>query len=263
MATKRLLVIAPVAVHGNALREEIVRRAKGEEANVHLVAPAVTESKMKALMGDVDDAIVAADSRLDNTLEGLRSERVTVSGEVGDADPLVAVDDALGVFPADEVLVVTHSDQDAEWFEKELFDRAAERFEPPIIHVELHGDGDTGLAETEQSAPGISRDDPAEGELELTENLPPFSKRDLVSIVVAIVGTIVLALLATDSGDSSEGNISPARTLIAIAFALVNLAHVVGLVFFNSQQYRGFGRELFGRLSLFGTPIAIVVSLLI
>jgi hypothetical protein len=255
---KRLLVVSPAEVDGAALREEIERRTGGRPAEVRLVAPAVTESKVKHAFGDVDDAIAEAEGRLEESIEGLRGDRLEASGAVGDSDPLVATEDALGVFPADEVLIVTHHGEEAEWFERDLFDRAAERFEPPVIHVELRN-GDRALAEVERSGPGISRDEPKPDEVELSPNLPPFSKRDLLGIMVAIVGTIVLALIAA-TGDP-EGGAGAAKILIAIAFALLNLAHVVGLVFFSSQQYRGIGQTLFSSLSLFGTPIAIVVSL--
>lgn len=258
---RRLLVISPLAVDSSALRDEIERRIGDRLADVRLVTPAVPDSKLQQAFGDVDDAMAEARPRLERMLDGLRNERIEVSGAIGDSDPLTATEDALRLFDADEVLIVTHPDREAEWFEEDLFDRAAERFEPPIVHVELVGDGNR-LAETGETGQGVNFDESAEDEIEVSPNLPPFSKRDLFGVVVAIVGTIVLALLAADAGDGSSGR-SAARILIAIAFALVNLAHVVGLVLFNSQRYRGAGQTLFGTLSLFGTPIAIVVSLLV
>jgi hypothetical protein len=254
--------VAPTDIDGSALRGEVERRAGDGPAEVHLVTPAVTDSKLKQAFGDVDDAIDDAEQRLEDSLQGLRSRRVAASGAVGDSDPLVATEDALGTFPADEVLIVTRPGEEAEWFERDLFERVAERVEPPVIHVELDN-GSGRLAEAERSGPGIPRDEPGEQEVELSPNLPPFSVRDILGIVVAIVGTIVLALLAANVADHSNTGTAAARTLIAIAFALINLAHVVGLVFFNSQRYRGPGRTLFGNVSLFGTPLAIVVSLLI
>jgi hypothetical protein len=259
---KRMLVLAPAAVDGASLREEIERRAGAQPVEVRLVAPAVTDSKLKHAFGDVDDAIEDAGKRLDRTIDGLRGDRLEASGAIGDADPLIAAEDALGAFPADEILIVTHAEDQAEWFEDDLFDRAAERFEPLIVHVELEAGANGGLSEVEESSPGLSPDEPAEEEVALSPNLPPFSKRDLLGVVVAIVGTIVLAVLAASGGNGDSGA-SAARILIAIAIALVNLAHVVGLVLFNSQQYRGPGRTLFGNLSLFGTPIAIVASLIL
>jgi hypothetical protein len=260
----RLLVIAPVAVDGWALREQIERHAGEQPAEVYLVCPAVTDSKVRHAFGDVDDAIAEADARLADSINDLRGDRVTASGTVGDSDPLIAAEDALGSFPADEVLIVTHRDAEAEWFERDLFERVAARFEPPVDHIELGaGNGSGRLSEAQHAPAGVSRDEQDEDEVRLSANLPPFSRRDLAGIVVAIVGTVVLAILAANPPGGTDSFAGAARILIAMGFALVNLAHVVGLVFFNSQRYRGVGETLFGTLSLVGTPLAIVASLLL
>ena len=47
--------------------------------------------------------------------------------------------------------------------------------------------------------------------------------------------------------------------LIALFVALVNMAHIVGLIFFQSVRYKGPFEKLFSRLSLYGTPIVLVV----
>jgi hypothetical protein len=261
VAEKRLLVIAPTGLEGHALRDEIEGRSDGGSVEVRVVFPAVTQSKVKAVMGDVDDAIGDAQDRLEESMAGLRSDRISASAKVGDTDPMVAVEDELNLFPADEVLIVTHDEAEADWFEEDLYERVAERTEPPVTHVELKGGGD-GLVETEHSSPGVPRKE-GEDELELSPNLPPFSARDLLGIGVAIVGTLTLVILAAQVGDHSNTDSAAGRILIATAFILINLAHVIGLVFFNSQGYKGFGRSLFANLSLIGTPIAIVVSLLI
>ena len=59
------------------------------------------------------------------------------TGWVGDADPLHAIADALAVFPADELLVVTPAEQRAHWLARDLARRAGERFELPVVHVAL------------------------------------------------------------------------------------------------------------------------------
>jgi hypothetical protein len=103
-------------------------------------------------------------------------------------------------------------------------------------------------------------------------NLPPFSRRELTGIAVAIVGTILLGILASkgvansEGGKVEEGRLSAeaaAMVLIALAMALLNLAHVVGLFLFQSVRYDGMFSRFFARLSLFGTPTAIVVSLIL
>ena len=260
----RLLVVAPAVADGRPLREEVKRRAGDRGAEVQLVVPAVTASKVKHAFGDVDDAIVDAERRLQEAVRGLQGDDVRASASIGDSDPLVAAEDALGGFPADEILIVTQPGEEAEWFEEDLFDRAAERFVPPVIHVEIGANGDRQPDEVERSGRGLSRRQQADAdEVELYEGMPPFSRRDLASITVAIAGTIALALLAANPPGGTDSFGGAARILIAMAFALINLAHVVGLVFFNSQGYRGPGRTLFGNLSLFGTPLAILVSALL
>jgi hypothetical protein len=254
-------VISPIEVDGAALRDEVRRHAGEGRADVRIVAPAVTESRVKHAFGDVDDAIVAAESRLRESVRGLRDSGLRASGTIGDSDPLVAAEDALGTFPADEIVIVTHRGEEADWFERDLFDRAAERFEPPIRHVEL-GNGQ-GLTEVERSGAGVPRDEPGAEEVELSPNLPPFSKLDLAGMVIAIGGTVALAILAASPPGGADSFAGAARILIAIAFSLINLAHVVGLLIFNSQRYRGAGQRLFRTLSLVGTPVAIVVSLLL
>ncbi len=56
-------------------------------------------------------------------------------GEIGDADPNVAIEDALRVFPADEIVISTHPPQRSRWLEHGVVDRAREQIDLPISHV--------------------------------------------------------------------------------------------------------------------------------
>jgi uncharacterized protein YqhQ len=89
----------------------------------------------------------------------------------------------------------------------------------------------------------------------------------VAGIGVAIVGTVVLAILAAscDYGeDLTTGfNGCTVRFLIAVGAALISLAHVVGLVLFESVRYHGLWERFFARMVLFGMPVAIAVSLLV
>ena len=51
--------------------------------------------------------------------------------------------------------------------------------------------------------------------------------------------------------------------MIAIFTALVNMAHVVGLILFESVRYRGGFAKFFRTLALVGTPLAVLANLLI
>lgn len=95
-------------------------------------------------------------------------------------------------------------------------------------------------------------------------NLPPFTRLDIVGILVALFGTMALILLAATTADQdsgSLGSVSAGRILIAVGASLVNLAHVVGILLFESVGYHGVFERFFAKLSLIGTPVAIVASL--
>jgi hypothetical protein len=97
-----------------------------------------------------------------------------------------------------------------------------------------------------------------------SRNLPPLSGMDVLGIVVAIVGTLALAILAASTAandDQGIGFVSGARMLIAMFAALINLAHVIGIFLFESVDYHGRFQRFFAKLSLYGTPLALAVSL--
>jgi len=52
---------------------------------------------------------------------------------------LQAIEDALRMFPADEVLVLTAPDEKATWLEAGLGEDARERFSVPVTHLVLTG----------------------------------------------------------------------------------------------------------------------------
>ena len=56
---------------------------------------------------------------------------VEARGEVGDADPIQAMDDALRTFGADEIVISTHPPGRSNWLEKEVIARARERYAVP------------------------------------------------------------------------------------------------------------------------------------
>jgi hypothetical protein len=269
--TFRLLVVAAEEIGGEELRDAIAEHVEGREAEVRLIAPALTDSAIEHAMGDVDHALAAASERLQRSEAELERAGIEAEGAVGDPDLRLAIQDALQTFDADEILIVAHGDG-GPYLERQGIEEAEREFEPPIteLFVERRG-GEPRLAEVETVGRGQQRADPGEVEPE-SRNLPPFSTRDLLGIVVAIVGTIVLVVIAAGAGDLSEPggfgaddsfSSGAAQVVIAGLMGLINVAHIVGLTLFQTGPYRGFWREFFARLSLFGTPIAIVVSLLL
>jgi hypothetical protein len=131
---RRILVIANETVGGEALREEITRRAEGYREDVLVVCPALN-APLRHWVSDEDGARVAAQERLEASLARLAAAGVDARGEVGDGDPIQAIEDALRTFGADEVIISTHPEGRSHWLERGVVSGARERFSVPITHV--------------------------------------------------------------------------------------------------------------------------------
>ena len=130
----RILVVANETVEGEELLAEIRRLVAGRSADIHVVCPALN-SKLRHWTSDEDGARVAAQARLDRSLVRLRAAGLVASGEVGDADPVLAVEDALRVFGADEIVLATHPAGRSHWLERGVVDAVRQRFVVPVTHV--------------------------------------------------------------------------------------------------------------------------------
>ena len=92
-------------------------------------------SPLRHWASDEDGARVEAQKRLDASLDRLRSLGIDAKGEVGDGEPLQAMEDALRLFGADEIIISTHPEGRSHWLEKGIVEAARERFAVPITHV--------------------------------------------------------------------------------------------------------------------------------
>jgi hypothetical protein len=133
--TRRILVLANETLAGTALRGEIANRMAGGDAEVFVVCPALNVSKIKHWVSDEDGARREAQERLEAMISRLEHEGVQVRGDIGDADPVLAMEDALRLFPADEVIISTHPPGRSNWLEREVVERSRERFPIPVSHV--------------------------------------------------------------------------------------------------------------------------------
>jgi nucleotide-binding universal stress UspA family protein len=131
---RHILVIANETVGGEALRDEIRKRSEGYSEQVLVVCPALN-SPLRHWASDEDPARAAAQERLARSLQRLRDLGIEARGEVGDGDPLQAMEDALRTFGADEIILSTHPPGRSHWLEKKVVERARARFAVPITHV--------------------------------------------------------------------------------------------------------------------------------
>lgn len=131
---RRILVIANETVGGEALREMIKERAAGRREHVMVVVPALN-SPLRHWVSDEDPARAAAEERLQESLRRLQGAGIDAQGEVGDSEPLQAIEDWLRRFEADEVIISTHPEGRSHWLEKGIVSDARQRFAVPITHV--------------------------------------------------------------------------------------------------------------------------------
>ena len=127
-------MVATAPVEPGPLREA-VRSHGGVGAEIRVVAPASDVSALKWLFSDEDAARQKAEEIATEATSTVEPEAAHTEAEVGDADPVQAIEDALRTFPADEVLVVTHRDDDASWLEQDSAEEARERFGVPVSRL--------------------------------------------------------------------------------------------------------------------------------
>jgi hypothetical protein len=131
----RILVIANRTCPCPALQDLVAERAAYHgEHEVLLVAPALN-SRLAHLMSDTDAAVAAARERVEGAVARLSERGLRVRGQVGDAEPLTAIEDALAVFAADEVMIATHPPGHSHWLERGLVVKAQARLSVPVRHV--------------------------------------------------------------------------------------------------------------------------------
>ena len=96
--SRRVLVVVTSLVGVDEIRSTVASRFDEEGAEVQVVAPNVEET-------------------------------------AGRSDPLIAIQDALREFPADELVVVTRPEEDTTWLERGPGDQAPARFDIPMTHL--------------------------------------------------------------------------------------------------------------------------------
>ena len=148
----RLLVLANETCASVAVLEEVRARMRAPAAveEVVVVAPALARSRLTHWLTSDESARDAAQERLDQSIAALSAEGLAARGELGDADPLQALDDAVRVHRPDEVIIATHTPKRSQWLERRVVDAAREKFVLPITHVvvDLEREAENGGSST-------------------------------------------------------------------------------------------------------------------
>jgi hypothetical protein len=129
---KKILALVSEAVSADTLRSAIGEGA--DDAEVLVVAPALN-SKTRFLLADPDPAIDRAEQVQQETVERLGEEGIDAAGGTGEEDPLLALQDSLATFDADEIVLFTHAGGEQNWQEEGVVEEAEKRFQAPVRHI--------------------------------------------------------------------------------------------------------------------------------
>jgi hypothetical protein len=116
----KLLVLTPEPIDADALRA--VAGDDAADAEVLVISPAASDSGVRFWMSDVDDAIEHAQDAADESVERLSEGGIDAAGDTGEAEPAIAIQDALATFPADQIVVFTHPDDEQSYREADGLD---------------------------------------------------------------------------------------------------------------------------------------------
>lgn len=266
---KRALVVIDEAVSGEELTRSLLGHLGKDVEEVFVVAPALPESKLDLMMGAVDEAIPPARERLEETLKALKDAGLRASGEVGDSDPIQAMNDEVIKFAPDQIVLVAHDEDEGSPVEKGLLEQAERDFDLPVLELVVTRDAEPEIIDVKSTRRGSWR-----GRGESGAYLPPVNKRDIAGIIVGFTCTIILGILAakglanshTGGGNHEEnraGTEAAAMLLIALAFALINLGHIVALIIAQGVRFEGLFNRFFSRVSLIGTPLALIPQIVL
>ena len=137
-AGHHVLVVANEALAGAELAE-LIRQHRREHLEVDVLAPVLT-SHVHYAVSDIDGELAEARTRLERSLAWAREHKIVARGEVGDPNPIAALEDELRTFAADEVIVVTHPRDRETWQERGELARLRRELDVPVTHVVVPND---------------------------------------------------------------------------------------------------------------------------
>lgn len=131
----RVLLVANRTANTERLRAVVEQRAAQGAELFHLVVPAVPHGLHRVVDPEVagaEEAQAALEAALPSLSEAAGSE---VSGEVGSADPMAAIQDALARGSFDEIVISTLPRRFSRWVRLDLPSKAR-GLGLPVAHVE-------------------------------------------------------------------------------------------------------------------------------
>jgi hypothetical protein len=243
-----------------------------DDAEVMIVSPARVASPLDLAAGDVDSEIEEARQRLQASIEALREKGIQTRGDVGEAEPDLAMRDALATFPADEVIIVAPPQDEATWLEKDLLDRVRRELTIPITYVEVAPRSeDSAVRDVKEVRPeGRQRAAQRVREEAETDYLPPMTPRERAALALGPIGTIALFLLAStcqgelahDFGGTDAACVT--IMLLAIGALILTAIHVPALLLLRGGRHTSEGlRSFMANAILLYMPPALLAGVIL
>jgi hypothetical protein len=133
--TNRVLLVANRTALTPALQEEVRKRAAARDATFHLLVPA-HPSGLHRLVDPEVAGREEARARMEEALAALGEVAGSeVTGEVGDADPIAAIHDAMNRREFDEIVISTLPKRISKWLHVDLPSKAR-GMGLPVTHIE-------------------------------------------------------------------------------------------------------------------------------
>jgi DNA-binding NarL/FixJ family response regulator len=176
----RCLIVANHSMGGGQLATHLVRLHDADpELVFHLIVPQrgveAYEFSWAAGFGVpmgignlLEDGLKQAQERLDEVLELLRSRGLTISGELGPAPPLAAIESAMKDEPCDQIVISTLPAVFSRWLRMDLPRRVQRRFRLPVTTI-VHDADDADLVSLPEPVAVLADADRTEKRTELRE----------------------------------------------------------------------------------------------
>jgi hypothetical protein len=129
---RHVLVVAGETLAGEGLGTEL--RAAGTNVELDVLVP-ILASRSHQLAGDIDRERGEARQRLEASLAWAAEHGFAAKGEVGDADPLLAIEDELRDFGVDEVVIVRHARERRSWLANRMLGYLTRELEVPVREI--------------------------------------------------------------------------------------------------------------------------------
>ncbi len=130
---RRYLVVANQTLTGAHLIAKVRELDRGGPCAFHVLVPATVPQDHPWTEGEVQ---AMARRRLEEGLVLFRDAGVEATGQVGDADPVLAVEDVLREQAFDGIVISTLPPRISRWLKLDLHHRVEGLFGLPVIHVE-------------------------------------------------------------------------------------------------------------------------------